>query len=297
MREILENDLPNIEISPSGELLSAISRYYRNRGQNSQVDDMPPAGGSDDPGANQRERAFAALFESNMDRIRRARAAQQEALAMVNGTTPSAPQELPGPSSRRDAAVSATSVPASEPRRSRPRLTDSDRYMGRQRSYGERSSLSHNRMAEEFEDMYAAGRQLQNASAQLRALLDTPITNFTQPSLIAEEYAGEAEANRTFKRRKIDTGMSEPAFASKAYGHYGQVEPGKLNMEIDFCDGGMYSEEHGANYAASNVLKNDSSVYCNKGNRCNLVLRHQGETPFCLKELIIKAPPRGYTAP
>jgi hypothetical protein len=44
-------------------------------------------------------------------------------------------------------------------------------------------------------------------------------------------------------------------------------------------------------------LKNDATVYCTKSNRCNLVLRHQGATVFSLKELIIKAPHSGYTAP
>lgn len=34
-----------------------------------------------------------------------------------------------------------------------------------------------------------------------------------------------------------------------------------------------------------------------ESNRCNLVIRHQGSTPFCLKELIIRAPHSGYTAP
>jgi hypothetical protein len=88
----------------------------------------------------------------------------------------------------------------------------------------------------------------------------------------------------------------ESGFKGFSYGRYGQVEPGKLKMEIVSCDGGIFSE-HGGNYAAENVLKNDSTVYCTKSNRCNLVLRHQGGTAFSLKELIIKAPHSGYTAP
>jgi len=54
------------------------------------------------------------------------------------------------------------------------------------------------------------------------------------------------------------------------------------------CDGGMFSNEFA--YAVENILKNDSSVYCTKGNCCNIVLRHQGDTPFTLKELLIKGP-------
>lgn len=145
--------------------------------------------------------------------------------------------------------------------------------------------------------MHQASEQLVGASSHLRALLDAPITNLSLPSLLSEDYSADGEANRAAKRRKVDSDLPDQSFSGVSYGHYGQVEPGKLNMEIDFCDGGMYAEENGASYAAANVLKNDGSVYCTKGNRCNLVLKHQGGTPFALSELIIKAPPRGYTAP
>lgn len=59
-------------------------------------------------------------------------------------------------------------------------------------------------------------------------------------------------------------------------------------MEIVSCDGGMFSNQ--SSYAAENILKDDNSVYCTKGNRCNIILQHQGATVFTLKELIIKAP-------
>jgi hypothetical protein len=131
-------------------------------------------------------------------------------------------------------------------------------------------------------------------------LLDTPIPSLASPNVASQEFAGETEINRTFKRRRLDTTPPPPPIVPVNYGYYGQVKPGKLNMEIEFCDGGMYSEgskREAAMYGADNVLMNDSSVYCTKGNRCNLVLRHAGGRPFCLKELIIKAPSRGYTAP
>jgi hypothetical protein len=143
-----------------------------------------------------------------------------------------------------------------------------------------------------------ASRDLENASRQVRMLLDEPVPMISQPSLTAQEYAGEAEANRAIKRRKMDSGSASSSFSGFApYGRYGQVEPGRLNMEIHSCDGGIFNDERGAKFAAENVLKDDKTVYCTKGNRCNLVLRHQGSTPFTLTELIIKAPPRGYTAP
>jgi hypothetical protein len=92
------------------------------------------------------------------------------------------------------------------------------------------------------------------------------------------------------------TDKLDSEFAGFSYGKYGQVEPGKLKMEIVSCDGGIY-QEHGGDYSAENILKNDGTVYCTKSNRCNLVLRHQGATVFSLKELVIKAPHSGYTAP
>ena len=38
-------------------------------------------------------------------------------------------------------------------------------------------------------------------------------------------------------------------------------------------------------------------MYCTKGSRCNIILRHQGATVFTLKELVIKAPRHNYTSP
>lgn len=105
-----------------------------------------------------------------------------------------------------------------------------------------------------------------------------------------------AEDNRRSKRRKLDSDRIAPSFKGFRYGKYGQVEPGELTMEIVSCDGGLYSNE--SSYAAENILKNDTSVYCTKSNRCNLVLRHQGATVFSLKELVIKAPAASsYNAP
>jgi hypothetical protein len=94
--------------------------------------------------------------------------------------------------------------------------------------------------------------------------------------------------NRRSKRRKLDLDRLHPTQKHHRYGKYGQVEPGQLRMEIVTCDGGMFSGESA--YAAGNILKNDTSVYCTSGSRCNIVLRHQGSTTFTLKELIIKAP-------
>lgn len=135
---------------------------------------------------------------------------------------------------------------------------------------------------------------LDEANSQLRTLLDmtnhinlmTPLlrTNFS-PTIRAHDFPDD---NLRSKRRKIDSNRLVPSFKGFRYGKYGQVEPGQLQMEIVSCDGGMFSNE--SSYAAENILKDDNSVYCTKGNRCNIVLRHQGATVFTLEELIIKAP-------
>jgi hypothetical protein len=101
------------------------------------------------------------------------------------------------------------------------------------------------------------------------------------------------EDNRRVKRRRLDSDKTAQIYRGFRYGKYGQSEPGQLVMELVSCDGGLFMN----GYAAENILKNDASVYCTKGNRCNIVLRHQGSTVFSLKELTIKAPDSNFTAP
>ncbi|KAG6006628.1 hypothetical protein E4U21_006850 [Claviceps maximensis] len=137
-------------------------------------------------------------------------------------------------------------------------------------------------------------QSLDEANAQLRSLLDmtsqvhlmTPLLQSTlSPTIRSHDFPDENVRN---KRRKIGSNRLVPSFRGFRYGKYGQIEPGRLRMEIVSCDGGMFSNE--MSYAAENILKNDNSLYCTKGNRCNIVLRHQGAAVFALEELIIKAP-------
>ncbi len=152
-------------------------------------------------------------------------------------------------------------------------------------------------------------RSLDEANSHLRALLQmTPHASLStpllppsyspppppppppapQPPQQRSQHELSDESTRRSKRRKVDTDRHAAGFEGFCYGHYGQVEPGELQMEMVSCDGGMFSNE--LSYAAENILKNDNSVYCTKGNRCNIVLRHQGSTAFTLSELVIKAP-------
>ncbi|KAL8796045.1 MAG: hypothetical protein Q9195_001621 [Heterodermia aff. obscurata] len=106
-----------------------------------------------------------------------------------------------------------------------------------------------------------------------------------------DEYAGEAATNRA-KRRKLDSRQSR-------YGYQGEVVPGPLQMRIISCDGGYHQDSinEGQPYEEDNILRNNKTVYCTYKNRCNIVLGHEGEAPFTVRKIIIKAPPRGYTSP
>lgn len=144
----------------------------------------------------------------------------------------------------------------------------------------------------------AVGR-LNDSTSNLSTLLDRPIPRIGSPDIVGREYSGEAEVNRRGKRRKLDTEPTYAGLAGFSYGHHGQVVPGRLRMEIVSCDGGLHepSARESREYPPENVLRNDKSVYCTQSNKCNLILRHMGETPFELKKLVIKAPERGFTAP
>lgn len=98
------------------------------------------------------------------------------------------------------------------------------------------------------------------------------------------------------KRRKLDTDDNREEFRGFNYGQYGQVVPGMLQMEIASCDGGSYAPDSGCS-RPENVLDNNKSVYSTKEARCNLVLCHRGEAPFCLKKIVIRAPQCGFDAP
>jgi len=136
---------------------------------------------------------------------------------------------------------------------------------------------------------------LDEANTRLRTLLDmtshanlastlAPPSNSPRPHRPSDLQ----DDNRRAKRRKLDSGRAATKVTPFRYGKYGQVEAGQLRMEIVSCDGGMFSNE--SSYAAENILKNDASVYCTKGNRCNIVLRHEGATAFTIQELVIKGP-------
>ena len=114
-----------------------------------------------------------------------------------------------------------------------------------------------------------------------------------------ESQAVEESGRRRSKRRKLESELSPPPRKSIKYGYYGQVEPGRLKLEIISCDGGEHRDpRHPSTYLGSlNVLRHDKSVYCSESPSTSIVLRHADDTPFCLEKLHIVGPEHGFTAP
>ncbi|KGY14732.1 hypothetical protein PABG_12418 [Paracoccidioides brasiliensis Pb03] len=138
---------------------------------------------------------------------------------------------------------------------------------------------------------------VRTSGTSFNSALDEPVPLAGLSLPASQDRAAESRGSRWRpKRRKLDSDDKREGIQGFSYGHFGQVVPGALEMEIVSCDGGTY-ETNGENSYPENVLLNDSSVYCTKSDRCNLILRHQGETPFCLKKIVIKAPKSGFDAP
>ncbi|EMC96877.1 hypothetical protein BAUCODRAFT_147078 [Baudoinia panamericana UAMH 10762] len=113
-----------------------------------------------------------------------------------------------------------------------------------------------------------------------------------------EEITGLPRTRRS-KRRRLDT---EPLPAPRIpikYGHYGQVEPGRLRLELVSYDGGEHSDSRnpGLYLGAKNVLHHNKSVYCSERPSSSIVLGHADHTPFCLEKLHVVGPEHGFTAP
>ncbi|KAK0623147.1 hypothetical protein B0T14DRAFT_425191 [Immersiella caudata] len=198
--------------------------------------------------------------------------------------------EPPNEGGRPTNILSSSSLP---PLRSLHRLSNmsSAGGSGSRSSRYHRDRIERHRLAMEGRSQNASlddvSRTLDDANSHLRALLDlhTP-----QPAISPPLQTNDhPEDNRRIKRRKLDSDKIAPSYKCVRYGRYGQLEPGQLTMEIVSCDGGVFSPD-GSNFTAENILKNDTSVYCTKSYRCNIVLSHSGGTPFSLKELTIKAP-------
>lgn len=177
--------------------------------------------------------------------------------------------------------------PGSSTSRIRRRPVGSNEPLSRLRERGRTST-------DALQGLQWAATRLAETSSSVNALLEEPISRMGPSG----RGSVDAEVNRwRAKRRKLDSDDKREGSRGFSYGHHGQVVPGTLRMEIASCDGGTYSEPNGDSSLPENVLINDSSVYCTQSDRCNLILRHHNETPFCLKKIVIRAPKTGFDAP
>ncbi|KLJ07516.1 hypothetical protein EMPG_17032 [Blastomyces silverae] len=149
----------------------------------------------------------------------------------------------------------------------------------------------------ELDNLRRAAARISGPELSIGSSFDNTISPARLSTMAARDCPTEGHGDRWRpKRRKLDSDDKREGIRGFRYGHYGEVVPGALEMEIVSCDGGTY-EANGENSSPDNVLLNDSSVYCTRSDRCNLILRHQGGTPFCLRKIVIKAPKSGFDAP
>jgi len=115
--------------------------------------------------------------------------------------------------------------------------------------------------------------------------------------LEGSDYARD-HARRT-KRRRFDSPPPIKKPTPIKYGYYGQVESGRLKLELVSCDGGEHRDPRNTiiSLGPENILRYDKSVYCSEQRSSTIVVRHADDTPFSLEKLHILAPEHGFTAP
>ncbi|OJD31612.1 regulator of chromosome condensation-like protein [Diplodia corticola] len=179
--------------------------------------------------------------------------------------------------------------------RNRPHAEPSQRFSALRRARQQREQSG--TPLSELTELERAGERLAEISQSISQLIGP--NNLSNADLLRLEFGpprDDLSERRSFKRRKLDRD-DVSAILSSRYGHFGQVVPGRLRMEIVSCDGGEYSDNSGDLHRVGNALKNDASVYCTKKSHCNMILRHHGESTFSLDKIVIRAPERGFTAP
>jgi hypothetical protein len=316
VRSILDDSASPSEISPSGELYRAIERFHSHHTSSSTARrELTRNHLSRWVSRTSSRNGMPSESNSEAPRRRFSRDPQSSDASPLYNLPPSAPSLPPLRSSttRRSAANPGSNESVGV--QSRPRASDRF-WLERHRVVPEDwSDLSdepselwnqHRPLLDHLRDrrraaMAQSERDLEGLESDSRSLWDfstVPSNPFSELSFSSPPLQSQdpPEESRRTKRRKLDSDRLITGFSGFRYGKYGQVEPGQLTMEIVSCDGGIYADD-GQKHAAENILKNDASVYCTSGPRCNIVLRHQGATVFTLKELVIKAPRSNYTSP
>lgn len=121
----------------------------------------------------------------------------------------------------------------------------------------------------------------------------------TESSADHDTYGRATSRSRRTKRRRL--GSPPPTLIRKPikYGYHGQVETGRLKLELVSCDGGEHRDPKcaGLYLGPENLLRNDKSVYCSETRSVTIIVRHTDDTPFCLDKLHIVGPEHGFSAP
>jgi len=207
-----------------------------------------------------------------------------------------------------ESQVPYTQVPNVIPTNSalRPTAQPSERFLRRrQQRPGRLGSDRIDSLNDHLAELQDAGERLAQVNEDLRILLERPIGDGGPQSAAETAIEGglphERQGRR--KRRRLDRQHLRNGYPNFKYGHYGQVVPGKLKMQLVSSDGGVLGHptdrtlSNDSLFGAQNALRDDHTVYCTKSQSCNMVLSHQGETTFCLEKLVIKAPKDGFTDP
>ena len=181
--------------------------------------------------------------------------------------------------------------------RSRPRAAPSELHLRRNRI---RRQIEGDALSNSISTVQDAVDRLTEASSNLTSLLDEPIPRLMSPDAATRDWE-EPSNGRRAKRRKLCSDTLGEGVEGVCYGYRGQVIPGPMKMEIVGCDGEYLGDSREPTvqkryHWPENILRNDKSVYCTESNKCNILLRHRGESPFALKKLVIKAPETSFPA-
>jgi len=128
-----------------------------------------------------------------------------------------------------------------------------------------------------------AVEQLGEHNDNLNAALRQPLPEVSDD--VRHQDSGEPHR----KRRKRDADPVERREIPQ-YGFAGRVVPGRLQMQVLTCDGGEHRPIDRGDLQVENILLDDETTYCSESPKCNIVLKHRGETPFSLTRLVIRNP-------
>lgn len=156
-----------------------------------------------------------------------------------------------------------------------------------------RGQMSHRMEDRDFAELHERGQRLAQQNEDISTLIAStpgpPPRHGTRRRRSVSFDTSPQQDRR--KRRRIDD-ISAEVQPKIEYGWWGQVVPGKLQMHIASSDGetmGLPSDRI-KSFSAENILRDDPTIYCTMLSACNIVLRHEGETPFSLERLVIKTP-------